>query len=143
MSPRPEMFKMKAFNPDAYCGIYCGACSIAMRNRTGHADEFAACLGSVTTEELACGGCKSDTIYAGCSNCSLRRCACKKDIEHCIDCVDFPCKSYSTWQTVAKFLPHTHETASSLKVIKSNGVDYWLDANRRRWSCPECGTPFS
>jgi hypothetical protein len=134
---------MNAFNPDTYCGIYCGACSIAMHSRTGRADEFAACLGNVPNEELACGGCKSNTIYAGCSTCSLRRCAREKNIEHCIDCADFPCKSYSTWQTVAKFLPHTHEAASSLKVIKSNGVDYWLDAQRRRWSCPECGTPFS
>ena len=134
---------MNAFNPDTYCGIYCGACSIAMHSRTGRADEFAACLGNVPKEELACGGCKSDTIYAGCSTCSLRRCAREKNIEYCIDCTDFPCKSYSTWQTVAKFLPHTHEAASSLKVIKSNGVDHWRDAQRRRWSCPECGTPFS
>jgi hypothetical protein len=114
-----------------------------MRHRTGRADTFAACLKGVPEEELACGGCKSDMVYAGCSTCGLRRCAQEKNIEHCIDCADYPCKSYSTWQAVAKFLPHTHEAASSLEVIKREGVENWLDAQKRRWTCPECGTPFS
>ncbi len=134
---------MNPFNPDTYCGIYCGACSIAARGRTGRADAFAACLGGVPREELACGGCKSDTIYAGCSICSLRRCAREKNVAHCIDCVDYPCKSYSTWQTMAKFLPHTREAASSLEAMKLDGADRWLDAQEKRWSCPDCGTPFS
>lgn len=55
------------FNPDTYCGIYCGACSIAMLGKTGRADGFADCLGTVPKEDLACGGCKSDRVYAGCS----------------------------------------------------------------------------
>src|SRR5512136_883921 len=127
---------MNIFNPDAYCGIYCGACSIAMHSQTGRADEFAVCLGRVPKEELACGGCKSATVYPGCSTCNLRRCAREKSIEHCSDCIDYPCKSYNIWQTMAKFLPHTHEAESSLEVIKCKGVDYWLDAQKRRWSCP-------
>ncbi|OPY07682.1 MAG: hypothetical protein A4E66_02001 [Syntrophus sp. PtaB.Bin001] len=134
---------MNKFNPDAYCGIYCGACSIAMHGQTGRADRFAACLGNLPKEELACGGCKSENVYAGCSTCSLRRCAREKNIAHCIDCADYPCKSYSTWQTVAKFLPHTHEAVPSLEAIKRDGVDHWLDAKKRRWACPDCGTPFS
>jgi hypothetical protein len=134
---------MNIFNPDSYCGIYCGACSIAMHSQTGRADGFADCLGSLPKEELAYGGCKSDTLYAVCSACSLRRCAREKNVSHCIDCTDYPCKSYSTWQTVAKFLPHTHEASSSLESIKCDGVDYWLDAQKMRWSCPNCGTPFS
>jgi hypothetical protein len=134
---------MQTLKPDSYCGIYCGACSIALHGRTGRADEFAACLGGVPIEELACSGCKSDTLYAGCSTCSLRRCARERKVEHCMDCSDFPRKGYSAWQSVAKFLPHTHEAPSSLKVIKNDGVDFWLDGQKRRWSCPECGTPFS
>ena len=94
---------MDRFNPDTYCGIYCGACSIVMRSETGRTDGFAACLGSVPKEELACGGCKSDTVYAGCSTCSLRHCAREKGVAHCIDCTDYPCKIYSKWQSAAKF----------------------------------------
>ncbi|MEE9912998.1 MAG: DUF3795 domain-containing protein [Deltaproteobacteria bacterium] len=134
---------MNILNPDTYCGIYCGACSIAAYSQTGRTDGFVACLGSVPKADLACCGCKSGTVYAGCSTCSLRRCAREKNVAHCIDCADYPCKDYSTWQTVAKFLPHTHEAPASLAAIKRYGVDHWLDAQKKRWSCPDCGAPFS
>jgi len=134
---------MSIFNPDTYCGIYCGACSIAMYGKTGHADRFATCLGSVPREELICGGCKSDNVYAGCSICSLRDCAREKNVEHCIDCTDYPCARYSKWQSTAKLLPHTHESASSLETIRRDGIDRWLDAQKKRWLCPDCGMSFS
>ncbi|MCP3940044.1 MAG: DUF3795 domain-containing protein [Desulfobacteraceae bacterium] len=134
---------MNMFNPDTYCGSYCGACSIAMYSNTGRADEFVACLGGVPEEELSCGGCKSDNIYAGCKACGIRRCAREKSVEYCIDCTDYPCKSYRTWQKAAKLLPHLNGAAASLENIKSDGVDHWLDEQRIHWSCPDCGTPFS
>lgn len=33
---------MNQVNPDSYCGIYCGACSVAMHGATGRVEEFAA-----------------------------------------------------------------------------------------------------
>lgn len=134
---------MTPFNPDTYCGIYCGACSIAISGNFGRTDRFAACLGHLPKEDLACSGCKSDTVYAGCSVCSLRRCAREKAVPHCIDCKDYPCKMYKRWLSAAKFLPHTHEAASSLEIIKHDGAASWLDVQKKRWSCPDCGTPFS
>ena len=134
---------MNLFNPDTYCGIYCGACSIAWHGRTGLTDEFAACLGSVPKECIACGGCKSDTLYYGCRICGLRSCARGKNVEHCSDCSDYPCKSYRTWQRAAKLLPHIQEAVDSLEAIKRDGFDHWLDSQKKRWSCPSCGTPFS
>ncbi|MRR18183.1 MAG: DUF3795 domain-containing protein [Deltaproteobacteria bacterium] len=135
---------MNEFNPDAYCGIYCGACSIAMSGETGRTDGFAACLGGVPKEDLSCGGCKSGTVYAGCSTCNIRRCAREKDLEHCIDCAQYPCKIYSSWQSAAKFLvPHSRDAVPSLETIRRDGVASWLRAQRKRWSCPDCGAPFS
>jgi hypothetical protein len=135
---------MDKFNPDTYCGIYCGACSIVMHGETGRADGFADCLGSVPKEDLACGGCKSDAVYTGCSTCNLRQCAREKGVAHCIDCSDYPCKMYSNWQSAAKFLvPHSSDAVSSLEAIKRDGVASWLAAQKRRWSCPDCGSLFS
>jgi hypothetical protein len=54
---------MNIINPDTYCGICCGVCSIIMHGETGCAAAFTACLGSVPKEDLACGVCKSDTVY--------------------------------------------------------------------------------
>ncbi len=134
---------MDKFNPDTCCGIYCGACSIVMHGKTGRADRFAVCLGSVPKEDLACGGCKSDNVYAGCSTCSLRRCARERGVAHCVDCADYPCKRYRQWRSVAKLLPHSREAAANLEAIKRDGVVPWLAAQKRRWSCPDCGSPFS
>lgn len=134
---------MDGFNPDTYCGIYCGACSIAMCGKTGLTDDFAACLGSVPKEDLSCGGCKSDNVYYGCRICTLRFCACEKNVEHCIDCSDYPCKSYRSWQRATKLLPHIQEAADSLEAVKRDGVDHWLVSQKKGWSCPSCGTPFS
>ncbi len=131
------------FNPDTYCGSYCGACSIAMYNKTGHADEFVACLGSVPKEELSCGGCKSDNVYSGCQACDIRRCAREKEIEHCINCADYPCKTYKAWQKLEKLLPHLNGASASLESIKTNGVDHLLDKQKKRWACPDCSTSFS
>lgn len=134
---------MIAFNPDTYCGLFCGACSIAMQGKAGTTDQFAACIRSVPKEDLVCGGCKSETVYSGCSICDLRSCARKKKVEHCSECSVYPCKTYRKWQGVAKFLPHIHEAETGLAAIKRGGVDRWLDSQKNRWSCPSCGTPFS
>ncbi len=143
MSSNAESKIVHKFNPDTYCGIYCGACSIAICSKTSRADEFVACLRGVPKEELSCGGCKSDNLYAGCKACGIRRCAREKEIEHCDECADYPCKSYRAWKKVAKLLPHLQGAPASLKRIKDDGVDHWLNAQRKRWSCPDCGTSFS
>jgi hypothetical protein len=114
-----------------------------MYSKTSHADDFISCIGGVPKEELFCGGCKSDNIYAGCKACGIRRCAREKDVKHCIDCADYPCKSYKTWQKTAKLLPHLHGAADNLNNIKLDGVDNWLNVQEKRWSCPDCGTSFS
>ena len=134
---------MNKVNPDSYCGIFCGSCSVLMHGATGRADGFVACLGSVPKGELACNGCKSDSLYAGCRVCSFRDCARAKGVEHCADCADYPCKIYAKWQSVGKFLPHVREASASLEAINRDGVDNWLAVQKKRWSCPDCGEPFS
>ena len=134
---------MDIFNPDSYCGIYCGACSIAVYGQTGSADSFVTCLRNLPKKELVCSGCRSNTVYAGCSICVVRSCARGRNVEHCIECPDYPCNNIRICQRAGKILPHTRETAFSLEAIKRDSVDCWLDAQKKRWSCPDCGTPFS
>jgi len=128
---------------DSYCGIYCGACSILNHGETGRGDEFIACCASVPEKELACGGCKSDALYAGCRVCKIRECAVTKGIAHCVDCSDHPCTMYRMWKAGAKLLPHLRETSANLDAIRHQGAGAWLAAQEKRWSCPECGAKFS
>ncbi len=128
---------------DSYCGIFCAACSVLRHGETGRGDAFIACCGSVPRKDLACGGCKSDRPYAGCRVCKLRECARAKRVAHCVDCTDYPCRTYRRWQSAARILPHVRETAANLDAIRRHGVDAWLAAQEKRWACPECGARFS
>lgn len=134
---------MDKINPDTYCGIYCGACSILVHGERGSADAFAQCLGSVPKGDISCHGCKSDKVYAGCRVCGFRDCAVARGVEHCVECAEYPCKMYNSWQAAAFFLPHVGEAAPSLETIRSEGVSAWLAAQKKRWSCAVCGEPFS
>jgi hypothetical protein len=128
---------------DSYCGIYCGACSVLRHGETGRGDAFVACLGSVPKEEIACGGCKSDRVYAGCRVCGFRDCAIRKGIAHCVECAEYPCKMYGKWQSAVRLLPHVSEAPPSLELIRREGFEVWVEAQKKRWSCPYCGEPFS
>jgi hypothetical protein len=128
---------------DTFCGIFCGACSILVHGETGRADGFVSCCGGVPKGDLACGGCKSDAVYAGCRTCGFRDCAVERGVAHCVECADYPCKSYRKWQSAAKILPHVRESVRNLEAIRRDGADAWIEAQEKRWSCPDCGAPFS
>lgn len=128
---------------DSYCGIYCEACSVLRHGKTGDADGFVAALNGVPAEEIACGGCTSDRVYAGCRTCAIRDCARVKGVDHCSSCGEYPCGVYRSWQRAGRILPHVLEAAGSMKTIRRDGGDAWLAEQEKRWSCPECGAPFS
>jgi hypothetical protein len=128
---------------DTYCGIWCGACSVLVHGETGNADAFISCCKGIPTAELACGGCKSNSVYPGCRTCTMRDCAVAKSVGHCSECSEYPCKLCANWQSASKLLPHVREAAMSLEAIRKGGVDSWLAAQKTRWSCPSCGARFS
>jgi hypothetical protein len=128
---------------ESYCGIYCGSCPVLRHGETGRADGFIACCAGVPKGELACGGCKSGAVYAGCRVCSFRDCASGRGVERCADCADYPCKAYASWLKVRKLLPHVGEAPSNLEAIRRDGVEAWAAAQKKRWACPRCGAPFS
>ncbi len=128
---------------DACCGIYCGACSVRRYGETGRADAFVSCLASVPRAEIACSGCGSAAVYAGCRTCQLRDCAEDKGLSHCSDCSEYPCHQYERWQRVGALLPHVRSTSASLEAIRRDGPDAWRAAQRTRWACRSCGETLS
>lgn len=150
---------MSTFNPDTYCGIYCGACSIMMAGRTGRKDrlasfwapesikKFLAFQGIPSTDDrdlvLECCGCKSDRVFINCRGCKIRECAIARRVDHCNDCGEFPCKTYSEWKNIQVMLPHLKETGANLDAIVKGGVSIWTAEQEKKWACPGCGTAFS
>jgi hypothetical protein len=114
---------------DAYCGLYCGACYIMVANRLG-----------TVAEDLRCFGCKTNILPEHCAGCEIRACAAGKGIPHCGECPDFPCK---VLDEARKARPHLGEIHDNCREIKKAGIDLWLERQAQRWTCPDCGTPFS
>ncbi len=153
---------MSEFNYDSYCGIYCGACSIHMAYKTGQKDGFACywteanvkaylenqgyTLPVNETIELKCHGCKSDAVFVNCRPCKIRKCAIGRNIDHCSECADYPCKFFDEGianKDVLSKLPHSKIAPKNLMTIKNNGVNQWLEQQDKQWKCPECQTNSS
>jgi hypothetical protein len=142
---------------DAYCGLYCGACSIYQLSekarKTGvparreeMPDRF---KGLIKEAEIVCHGCKSDTLFAGCRVCPLVKCAKKKGVESCALCHKYPCFYYTMMNIVVYLrrleqkLPHIKVRKPNLAFIRQNGVDAFLAEQERIWACSGCGSRFS
>jgi len=152
---------MPEFRYDSYCGLYCGACDIlsAYKNgiKTGKSPQWSDMPSELSNLpfnarkfEIKCYGCMTDTVFAGCSKCVIRKCAMNKTgIETCLDCTSYPCwrlKITALARKVLKLeekLPHLKTIKLNIEVIKNNGMHVWLEEQNRKWQCPHCGKRLS
>ncbi|MHC4552628.1 MAG: DUF3795 domain-containing protein [Planctomycetota bacterium] len=100
------------------CGIYCGAC--------GATD---------------CGGCHSNIIDETITGCKFRQCADEKGLEFCGFCPDYPCEKLAAFMT--DHWPHHNTIKANQQQICSEGKEAWLAAQKKQWSCPDCGEAIS
>lgn len=150
---------MTDFNYDSYCGIYCGACDIMMSGKTGNNSKLTTFWNEATVKSLhkglglpyddnqpfksECYGCKSDMQFINCRVCKIRDCARNREIEHCIDCDQYPCDQISGMKKNEFSLPHIKDNYPNMLTIKESGTDHWLSEQSAKWKCPECGSDFS
>jgi hypothetical protein len=113
------------FQPDGYCGLYCGACPKFLASKAG-------------TEPNPCHGCKSDTVSGWCLTCNLKACARSKGLEYCSACAEYPCADLEAFKTSADY-PYHSEVYEYMKIIAAEGNPAWLEKMKARWSCPSCG----
>lgn len=125
------------FRPDAYCGLYCGSCTVfmAVKNKTINklAEEW-----QKDADDIICYGCKSQKVAEFCRTCALKTCAAAKGVEFCIECDDFPCQPLEDFKNSGRY-PYHREVNDYLKNIKEHGVQQWLKDMKKRWSCSQCG----
>ena len=116
-------------NLAAPCGMYCGACRHYLAREKGLLEEWGLKSG--------CEGCRIRN-----KNCVWVRKGCvllrKNQIAFCYECGDFPCaklekldESYSRDYNIS-FI-------DNLLRIKEVGAEQWLDEQKHRWRCSECG----
>ncbi len=125
---------------DAYCGLYCGACPIMVANIKGEVEEKAA-KWEMDAKDIVCRGCKTEVNAVYCTDCVMRLCARDRDLDFCVECEDYPCNSFETFQRDR--FPHHTLIPENLAAICGSGVETWLEEQKKRWSCAACGEPHT
>jgi hypothetical protein len=117
--------KMPAKIPAALlapCGIDCAACYARLRKKK-------ACPGCLLPDEGKPGYCRA---------CRIKSCAAGRGLTRCYGCGDFPC-------SMVKRIDKRYLTGYGVGLIenglaaRSLGMRKFMDAERGRWACPECG----
>ncbi|MGD8505224.1 MAG: DUF3795 domain-containing protein [Candidatus Bathyarchaeota archaeon] len=61
-----------------------------------------------------------------------------KNVEFCYECEDFPCKNLKHIDSRYQTFFHMSLIAN-LQFIQEHGIDEFLENQRKKWQCPDCG----
>jgi Protein of unknown function (DUF3795) len=121
----------------APCGLYCGVCAIMIAHRDNNEKlkERLAPVYGASPEEIRCEGCLSNDVFGYCTTCAIRSCTSEKGYEGCHQCDTFPCDHIDNFpvptgrQVILRAVPQRREM----------GTEKWVEAEERRYRCPNCG----
>jgi hypothetical protein len=120
----------------APCGMNCGVCSayLAMKNGVTVAPDG--------KKAAWCQGC----LPRG-RGCTMNKSGgCQKlmtlSVRFCYECKEFPCDANMHWDKVYRE-KYNASPVENLKYIKKNGIDKFLELQREKWKCPDCGGVIS
>lgn len=108
----------------APCGMNCGLCMAYLREKN-------TCEGCRAGDEG-----KAKSVLA----CTIRNCEIVRDNESgfCSDCARLPCPRLKRLD--ARYREkYRMSMLENLKAIREEGLSAFVEAQRERWTCPECG----
>ena len=123
------------------CGIYCGACDFHIAIKHPEIKQDLSNTISVDAKDIHCTGCGELDEHSWGIGCKTAICCDNHKVEFCFECKEFPCEELH--KMVKDPYPHHHSAIKELLRMKEVGVDKWLEEQEKRWSCEECGEPFS
>jgi hypothetical protein len=122
------MYKMEAILV-APCGMNCGVCSAYLSLKND--------LRRRGIMRMYCPGCRPRG-----KNCAFMKKACEKLgkglVQFCYACADFPCRRLKTLDRRYRTFYHL-SMIENLIFIKENGMEKFLEKEKEKWQCPECG----
>ena len=115
----------------APCGLDCSVCKRAL------------------AEENPCAGCRgpNENKPAFCSEkCGIILCRKRKEngYTYCDECPDYPCADVAEKENryTSKY-PLYESPGKNLRDIRENGLERFLESERKQWTCGECGHAVS
>jgi hypothetical protein len=108
----------------APCGMDCGLCAVYVRDKKR-------CLGCRAGDE---GKAKS------CLECRIRNCDALRSPESgfCVDCAQFPCARLKRFDARYR-AKYRMSPIENLRQIRRIGIGAFVESEKERWACPECG----
>ncbi len=126
----------------SYCGLYCGACSFQVAYETNdkiHLLSMPSIYDKYKSEPPEnCPGCRLENK---CGDCKLRDCAISKKVDHCSQCLEYPCTLINAFGNDTN--PHHNDVFRNFKELKELGETAWLEAMEKKYNCPKCHDRFS
>lgn len=122
----PETIENILFAP---CGMNCAVCYKHV---------------SIHKPRTPCEGCLKGDLGKPehCRKCHIKSCAQKKGYTHCFQCAAFPCNLINRLEK-----SYTKRYGTSLiencRIAQEEGVAFFLEQDRKRWTCPKCQGAFS
>ena len=132
--------KSRSFDKNmlAYCGLYCEQCSFKLahdENNVKHLERIPYTVKLRDLAEYDCGGCKSG--HCICGVCKIKPCASGRNIDHCSDCIEFPCGYIKTFENDG--IPHHKSAVENFRMIRQYGIRHWFDYVAPLLKCKQCG----
>ena len=91
-----------------------------------------------------CPGCMQDGAGKPnhCEKCRIKACVGEKGLTHCYSCPDFPCKLIKSLERSYNKRYNVSLVANS-EAAREDGAEAFLERDRARWTCRDCGGAFS
>lgn len=119
----PEAIGSQLFAP---CGMNCMVCFT-------HCSTNKACGGCLGTDESKPGHCRI---------CLRKNCAAERELSYCYECSDFSCRRIRDLDRSYRKRYGVSLIEQSL-FVKENGIELFLENERKRYTCAACGGVIS
>lgn len=75
---------------------------------------------------------------SSCRKCKIKNCVNEKEINFCYECSEYPCKILKRLDKSYQ-MRYKESLVKKMSIIETMGMDYYLEKERERLKCSECG----
>jgi len=119
-----------------------------MKNMETLIKHIAPCGGNCVTcmayirKKNSCPGCREDNINKPyhCARCRIKNCdeLINNDLDYCYECSKFPCKRMKQLDKRYR-TNYNFSMIENLENIKKKGIEIFIEDEKKRWTCLNCG----
>ncbi len=77
-----------------------------------------------------------------CRKCNIKNCSQEKGLVYCFKCGDFPCKLIKNLEK-SYMKRYSTSLIGNSQAAKEKGISAFLEHDRQKWTCVDCGGAFS